>query len=557
MPCNFFSARPRVLSIWLIVIAGLWNALPGQARVHASVGGPVASCEALNDADFSQTADAPSQIAEAKAIAADTDIPRYCRVSGYVAPSVGFILSLPDDNWNGKFIQLGCGGFCGSVSATTCGDFVRRGYACIVSDNGHKSAANGALWAYNNLQAEIDHGYRAAHVTALTGKAIVKYRYGRSPQKSYFMGNSTGGRQALIEAQRFPWDFDGIVAGVPSISVTGVHMNLLWGNRALTSKPGEPLITQKELDVLHRAVIEKCDLNDGIKDDLIGDPRGCGFDPRDLQCRTAKTASCLTGEQIEAVRAIYGGPVTSTGESIYMPGALKGSEATWVSWFIGKNARATYDFVREEFRYSAFQPNPGPSWKPEDFDFDRDYKRFGMAESISSAANPDLRQFKAAGGKLLMWAGWSDAAGMPLHTVDYYETVERLFGGRAPTQDFFRLFMLPGVEHGLGAGAFAVDWLSYLEAWVENGQTPQRVISSHVKHDDLKLDNPADAAILARRLRFPLNPGNVDFSRPAYPYPTEVKYQGRGNPSDPASFTATTPDESGLRKMTTASADRP
>lgn len=486
----------------------------------------MAQCMALGSVDFSQIPDAPTQITETKLVSPSGNTPGHCQVSGYVAPNVGIVLVLPSTQWNGKFIELGCGGFCGSTDyISSCDDPLRRGYACSISDMGHKSSASQALWAYNNLQAELDHAYRSAHVTALAGKAIAERYYGQAPTRAYFIGGSTGGRQAMMEAQRFPWDFDGIVAGMPSLSVTGIHMNLLWDNRAFTDKNGDSLFTRSELDVLHRAVVAKCDLNDGVKDGLIGDPRTCGFDPSALLCTETRKAECLTTQQIEAVRKIYSGPVTSSGVQIYIPAALKGSEATWLDWFsnlFGNNPRATYNFVREEFRYSAFQPNPGPAWQPEDFDFDRDYRRVGIAEGLSAAINPDLRKFKAAGGKLIAWAGWSDAAGMPLHTVDYYETAVKTLGGPAATEEFFRLFMLPGVGHGTGEGAYVVDWLSYLEAWAEKGQAPDKLISSHVNTDTAAT--------------FPLDPATVAFSRPVYPYPTRVRYLGHGDPRDAASF---------------------
>jgi feruloyl esterase len=404
---------------------------------------------------------------------------------------------------------------------------------------GHQSTDGDAIWAYNNPQAEIDHGYRAGHVAALAGKAIVERYYGQNPRKSYFIGCSTGGRQAMMEAQRFPWDFDGIVAGAPSLSLTGVHMNLLWANRALIGETGEPVLKRADIDLLHKAVVAKCDLNDGIKDGLIGDPRACAFDPAVLRCTTARTSDCLSAKQIEAVKRIYSGPVTSKGEPIYVGGAFVGSEQTWLDWFKGGPASrpgGIYNFVREEFRYSAFDPNAGPGWKPEDFDFDRDYKRLGVAEGLSSAVNPDLRRFKAAGGKLLAYMGWTDITGMSA-VADYYETAEKTSGGRAATQSFFRLFAIPGMDHCTGGeGAFAVDYLGYLETWVEKGQPPEKLISAHVEIHDLRPDNPDYSQELMRRSEFPLDPATIEFSRPVYPYPTIAKYLGRGDPGNAASF---------------------
>lgn len=427
-----------------------------------------AACTRLASLDLSTLIDAPTQILGARPTEAASTRPASCEVTGYVAPSVGFVVTLPAEHWNEKLIQLGCNGYCGSLDPGStipfdCDTTVRRGYACIISDNGHRSGGD-ALWASNNLQAQIDHGYRGVHVTSLAGKAIAEHYYGRAPHRSYFMGSSTGGRLGLIAAQRFPWDFDGIVAGVPSISITGLLMNRIWANRALIEDTGRPRLSQADLDLLHRAVLAKCDLNDGITDGVIGDPRDCTFDPGELRCRNLESGrACLTSEQLDVVDKVYSGAVTARGEPIYMPGALKGSEETWQDSFsrmLSDNPKLAHDYAREWFRYGAFDSNPGPAWQPEEFDFDSDYKRFGIAEALSAAVNPDLRKFKARGGKLLAFAGWSDASGMPLHAVDYYETVERVIGGRTETQDFFRLFVLPGMGHLFGDGAFVVDWLS-------------------------------------------------------------------------------------------------
>ncbi len=515
-------------------------------------------CAELLASDFSSVPEAPLKIVGAKSTGTANGVPPACEVSGYVAPSVGFLIKLPRVQWNGKLLQLGCGGFCGGTDAGTtipfdCDDPLRRGYACIVSDNGHRSTAMDALWAYGNPQAEIDHAYRGVHVTALAGKAVVARYYGNAPNRSYFMGSSTGGRLGLIAAQRFPWDFDGIVAGVPSLSVTGTHMNLLWGNRVMTDAAGESMLEQQDLETLHAQVIASCDLNDGLKDGLIGDPRACNFNPQELACSGAKREGCLTAQQVEAVLRIYQGPVTSRGEHVYMPGALKGSERTWLAWFRtlnSANTRATYDFVREEFRWEAFQPDAGLAWKPEHFDFDRDYKRLGVAQALSDAVNPDLRKFKAAGGKLVMFAGWSDAGGMPLHTVDYYETAERVLGGREATQEFFRLFVLPGMGHAFGDGAFAVDWLSCLEAWVEHERAPGEVLSFHIKIDDLDLNKPEHFGEVFRRMTLPWNADAIEFARPVYPYPIVARYRGHGDPRRASSFGPVEPDPAALSQFT-------
>ena len=516
------AARLKRFFIFVCIALG---AIPGLCRAQ--------QCEALKDTDFSGIVDAPTRITGSTLVQGSGDVSEHCQVAGYVAPQVGFLLHLPTRGWNGKYLQQGCGGFCGTITGpnaatgdfSMCMNILRRGYACLLSDGGH--TGSGGLWAYNDLQAIIDHAYRGVHVAALAGKAIVERFYGKTPKQSYFWGCSTGGRQALMEAQRFPWDFDGIIAGCPSIQ--GVHPALLWGHRAIKDESGQWIFEEADLQTLHEAVIAKCDWNDGVQDGLIGDPGYCDFDPATLACRDGNRSDCLTTAQIEAAQKIYAGPTNSRGAPVYTPVALYGSEKTWLGWF-KDGAR----FAAEKFRYSAFYPSPGPGWKPEDFDFDRDYQRLGVMEALYAPVNPDLRKFKAAGGKLIAFAGWTDV--LPLVTVDYYETVERTTGGRAATQDFFRLFAIPGMNHCSGGdGAFAVDWLSHLEAWVEEGKAPDRLLSFHVR-----LNNPADF-VQAGRLTFPLDPKRVEFSRPVYPHPVQARYLGRGNPNVAESFGPVTP----------------
>jgi feruloyl esterase len=524
-----------------------WSVLSlGQA--HAGPADDLsARCKALQSDDFSQVLDAPAQIIEAKVVNAGTDTSGYCQVSGYVTPNVGFLMRLPRTNWNGKFIELGCGGACGSTDhIVLCDDPLRRGYACIVSNGGHQSTGADVKWAYNNPKAVIEYAVRASHVTAIAGKVIAERYYETPPRKSYFMGCSAGGEQAVMEAQRFPWDFDGIVAGDPDLSWTEDWMNLVWANRALVSNSGKPLLSQKDLETLHKAVVAKCDLNDGVKDGLIGDPRLCKFSPEELSCTTHKGEGCFSPSQIASIRQIYGGPITKTGTAIAAPHVFMGSELSWLNFFGGSSATPTpfYSYIGDWFRYYLFLPNPGPTWEPKDFDFDRDYKRLGVAE-ITEPVNPDVRRLKAGGGKLLIYTGWNDAAAGVGRTVDYYESAERVIGGRAKTQEFLRLFVVPGMNHcTLGDGAFGIDYLSYLEKWVEKGQAPDKLIGYHVKLDDLMdkaMGGDQEAWLtLKRRLEFPLDPANVEFSRPIYPYPTQAKYLGHGDPKDAASFGAAT-----------------
>jgi Tannase and feruloyl esterase len=509
-----------ILAIWVITFL---IARPEAALADTST----ARCKEIEHTDFSSIPDALTQIIETRSAGSGAGEPAYCEVHGYVAPSIGFMIRIPSDHWNGKLLEFGCGGTCGSVSHIDwCDDSLRRGYACIVSDGGHTSSMEDMKWSHNNPEAVTDYLVRASHLTILAGKSIVEHFYNQKPMRSYFFGFSGGGAQAMFEAQRFPWDFDGVIAVSPSQSLSEIAINIVWANRALTGNDGRPLMTEANLELLHHAVVTKCDMNDGIKDGVIGDPRECHFDPSELRCTRKNGSQCLTEQQIGAIEKIYGGPVSSTGVQIAQPIALRGSEPTWNAYFEGssEHPNAQYEYVREWFSYYLFQPNLGPTWVPESFDFDLDYKRLDMAEISEPAVNPDLRRFKAAGGKLLVFSGWSDAIHGVLRTVDYYETVERVIGGRAATQDFFRLFVVPGMGHGMGGDGPMIDYLTYLEAWVERNDAPDKVIGVHVSG---QLQFP---------MKFPLDPNIVGFSRPIYPYPTRTKYLGHGDAKDSSNF---------------------
>lgn len=517
---------------FLLVLAALGLALiPKVAAARPDVQSPRETCAALLGADLSKLPDAPTQIMAASVVAAADGLRAHCQVDGYVLPRVGFRIRLPLEAWNGKFMAIGCGALCGSPEADRtatawCGDALRRGYACILSDRGHRSseapggnAGRDALWGQGDLQAKLDYGLRAAHVTAIAGKAIVERFYGQRPDRSYFMGCSGGGRQGLTEAQRFPWDFDGILAMDPGPHLIATHMTFLWSALANTGPEGKPLLDTGALDLLHARVLQGCDTLDGLADGVIGDPRQCRFDPKVLLCREGMRGACLSAAQVEAARKIYTGPVTRDGVKLFygaMPGSEKGSA------FLGSSYSENF------FRHLGFFPEPGATWSARDFDFDRDFERFGLMDALYSPTNPDLRRLRDAGGKLLIVQGWEDSGTpLPLDTVDYYETVERTMGGTAATQAFARLFMMPGKSHcGGGPGANGADYLAHLEAWVEQGRAPEMIVASHVETQDLR-DYVAPSTAPA---------GSVTFTRPLYPYPLEARYGGRGDPDDHRSF---------------------
>jgi hypothetical protein len=506
-----------------------------------SVPTTAAECKALESTDFSGVQDAPTQITEAVSAKASDALPGYCRVTGYVAPQVGIKLALPE-SWNSKLIEMGCGGHCGHLSneqlAASCGEPLRKGYACIISDTGHSGTGGDGLWAYNSLQAIVDWGYRGPHVTALAGKAITQAFYQKPPDHSYFSGCSTGGRQALQEAQRFPWDFDGIIAGAPPIRLADLYVTFAWGQRATHDSAGKPLLSIADLKLLTDGALARCDLDDGVRDGIISNPFTCPFRPANLACKEGQTTGCLTPEKVKAAEQIYSGPVDGAGRSLFEAGAAPGSElgepqlekygGDWGIYYLGTDqAPAGYAALTQEgLKYLFFSPAQSANWTIRQFDFDKDYKRLDVMQSLYDSSNPDLNRFKNAGGKMLIYHGLNDLSILPQWIIRYYQNVERVMGGRQQTQDFVRLFSLPGVEHCAGGpGADTVDYLTYLENWVERGNAPGKLVAAHLKMVDR-----------AHPPNFPLDPVLVQFTRPVYPYPTRAKYLGHGDPNDAASF---------------------
>lgn len=513
--------------IWLLGLATF--ALVAFAGTPSQVRADALSCASLAFQDFSRVPDAPTQITAAREIAAKGPLPDYCRVEGYISPTIGFEIRIPQEIWNGKLLMQGCGGFCGTTQMIAqCDDAVARGYACVSTDLGHKSTPIDAKWAYNNPQGEIDFYYRATHATAQAAKAILKTAMQQDIERSYFRGCSTGGRQGLVSAQRFPADFDGVIAAAPAGVSVGGGLHLIWSALANLDKDGEAILSPSKVPMLHSAVVQACDGLDGLEDGLIDDPRNCDFDPRVLQCGGATSDSCLTEAEVTVVQKVYQGALNSKGESLYRAVTMPGSELNWVPAYIGVNAQPSiyYLFGGDFFRYVAFADDPGPDWMPEDFDMDRDPPRMGYNRMLNNAASPDLRAFVARGGKVISYQGWADQSVPPLGVVDYLSDVERFMGGKDAVSDFYRLFMLPGVAHCVGGeGPSRVDALAALEAWVEDGEAPDQLIAYKLKKD------PGDFAAAY----LPPAKKDIAVSRPVYPYPNVARYR-RGDPDHWQSF---------------------
>jgi predicted enzyme related to lactoylglutathione lyase len=523
-------------------------ALVGLLATAAARAADDMACDALLSADFSRLPDAPSQIVTAQVVPAQDITPRHCRVSAVVAPHIGVDIHIPLRDWNGKILQEGCGGSCGQSFIAQAEDALARGYAVTATDQGHRGSLSDLKWAYNDVTAELNAAYRATHLAQVLAEAVVAAVHGKAPRLAYFRGGSNGGRQALRSAQVFPGQFDGIIAGCapPGDDAT---LNGLWGMRVNADAQRQPILTADILPRIYNAAVAMCDGDDGVTDGIIGDPENCGFRPEQLACSVGAAEPCLSGTQIKVLQSIYDGPRNQGGQKLVIDGPGIGSELNWRSFVpsaAGDLASRRRERRTDTLRYSSFIRDPGPQFQFEDFDWERDPPRMRGTAPISSATNPDLRPFKAAGAKMIMYIGTQDY--IPTATLtDYYDTVERVLGGRAATRDTVRLFVIPGMDHCIGGpGAGLIDYLSYLEAWVERGEAPDRMLGisptdwtaafgegipkSTIKRERLYRDPEALAAV-------------TRFSRPHFPYPARYVYDGSGDTNQAENFQALEPED--------------
>jgi feruloyl esterase len=471
------------------------------------------TCEnMLRTVGLEQLPDAPTSLTAAEAIAASDDLPAHCRIRGYVAPQVRFELRLPITDWNQKLLMQGCGGLCGDIRSASCDDALARNYAVVTTDMGHQAPAYQSQWALNNRPAEIDFAYRGTHVTAVAAKALVARYYGKEQTKAYFRGCSTGGRQGMVSAQRFPADFDGIIAGAPVLDETGTAaLHLIWSGLANLNAQDQPVLSADRVAQVHQRVLDSCAGTDG----LIADPRTCDWRAALVACQDEPTArDCFSQAELTTLEKLYNGARDSSGRRLVPGGLMPGSEYEWVPNFVGRDGPAVFHPdgpIQQLYQSLLFFRDPGPGHSAREFDFDRDPPRLALMEVIYSARNPDLRRFRDRGGKLIMYQGWDDVEVTPLNTVDYFQTLTATMGGPDQTATFARLFMLPGMAHcRRGPGADAVDWLSYLEAWVETDRPPDELIAHHLIKEQTYLGLP--------RPRFPLAPDEFDRRSTIRPY---------------------------------------
>jgi Tannase and feruloyl esterase len=476
--------------------------------------------------------------------APSVDLPAFCRVGGVAKPSgdseIKFEVWLPASGWNGKFEQVGNGGFAGAIPLAAMADPLLHGYATAGTDDGHVGAVD-VSWAIGHPEKVIDFGYRAVHETSVQAKAIIREFYGKNAARSYFVGCSDGGREALMEAQRFPADFHGIVAGAPANAWTHLNFKGLWDERALLDDPAS-YIPPAKLPVLQNAALAACDTIDGVKDGLIQNPGICHFDPAVTKCKGADGPDCLTEPQIEAAKKIYG-PVKNprTGEQIspgFSPGA-EGVPANWRTWITagGAGQLAIGAFFANGFFSDMVFENP--KWDFHSLNFDSDVKLTDdKLASVLNSTDPNLRPFRDRGGKLIQYHGWGDSAIPPQDSIDYFETVQSAMG---TTKNFYRLFMVPGMSHcggGAGANTFgnsspapqadaAHDVVMALDQWVTHGTAPDQIIATRFVDND-----PAKGIAL---------------TRPLCPYPQEAHYKGNGSLNEAGNFACRIPEPKSVR----------
>jgi feruloyl esterase len=513
------------------------------------------TCESLGALALSQTTITAAQSLPAGTYTAPdgevfTDLPAFCRVAATLTPSsdsnIRIEVWMPSAGWNGKYEGTGNGGYAGTIIYNVLADGLQRGYAVANTDMGTSPATTlDGSPLVGHPEKWKDWGYRATHVMTVAAKDILRAFYGRHARRSYFTGCSTGGEQALMEAQRFPDDYDGIVGGDPGHNRTHLHTAFVWSFRAAQLPPGSVLPFDK-LALLNSAVLAACGAQDGAlkADGFLNDPRDCHFDPKSLQCTGADAPTCLTASQAEAAALIYDGPRNPSNHHLIYPGWPRGSEGIPVIWPFLEGLISTEPAFDGLFKWVF-----GANWDWRTFDFDRDMAIVdAQLGPILNATNPDLGTFKRRGGKLILYHGTADAIVAPQDTINYYNEMVALARegedeGRAPvlgrtleeTQDFARLFLVPGMSHcggGPGPNVFNGadnlggprdsdhDVFSALDRWVTEGLAPERIVATKYVND-----NPA---------------AGVAMTRPLCVYPKLPHYEGAGDTSDAANFVCRT-----------------
>jgi feruloyl esterase len=439
-------------------------------------------------------------------------LPAHCRVAATLRPStdshIDMELWMPAENWNGKFLAVGNGGWAGSIQTAALANGIRRGYATASNDTGHKGGS--ASFAVGHPEKLIDFGYRSMHEMAVQSKALIQAFYSRGPRLSYYEGCSTGGRQGLMEAQRYPEDFDAIIAGAPVYNVVHLNVSQVALQVGMLKDPSK-LVPQNKVRLFADAVVAACDANDGVKDSIVSEPRMCKFDPVVLLCKEGDASGCLTGAEVENARSAYLPVTTGKGEFVY-PGRSPGFEA---GWRIPTPGQPLNPLFADTPRFIGRQD---PNWDVMSFNLDADLALAVKNGGFIEAADPDLSKFKARGGKLLLYHGWADPGPAPENTIRYYDAVKGKLGGNP--EEWMRLFLMPGVGHcGGGVGPDQADFLGAIERWRESGTAPDQIQATRAA---------------GRGAQAPM-------SRPLCPFPQAARYTGSGSTNDSANFRCVQP----------------
>ena len=478
--------------------------LPARATVA-----PKIDCKSLVLPVSQQTEDVVYRILSAEVEPAAHGEAGTCLVKAYAAPQTAFELRLPLSSYAGRFLQGGCGGMCGIIGqeiTPRCSNAHLHGgsFAVAFNNGGHHSAGIGdGTWAVGSGELREQFAHKAAHATAVASKAIIAQFYGEPPARSYFVGCSGGGREAMMEVQRYPDDFDGVIAG-SSVAMPAAMQLFLWEAQHGLYPDGREIFTPQTVSLLHKAVLKACDGLDGIPDAQIDDPRRCRFDPAVLACKAGEKgqATCLNGDQVSAARAYYRGPSDADGHALFPGGAPYGGELGW----IGRGSPTqTGKFAAQSFlQYLLLQGELPANFSWRDWSFSREsLSRLMKGGELYDAGNPDLSAFRAAGGKLLMWQGVADNAAGAYGMLDYYQAVRDQMGGLSATRAFARMFLVPGGYHCSGGYVpYEQDFLGALVAWVEKDRAPDELVARALLEDG--------------RVR----------TRPLYAYPTATRYLG-------------------------------
>jgi feruloyl esterase len=441
-------------------------------------------------------------------------LPAFCRVAGTIRPTadsdIRFEVWLPASNWNGKYVGVGNGVWAGSITHFSMVEPLSMGYATSATDDGHQGNALDASFAAGHPEKLVDFGHRAVHEMTIAAKATIAAFYGRGTQRSLFVSCSTGGRQGLMEAHRYPNDYDGISSMAPANPMVALLVSSLWTGHA-TLKDAASAIAPPKFTVVHKAAVAACDADDGVKDSVIAAPHRCAFDPAVLQCKGQESPDCLTAAQVTAVRAIYRGPRNSrTGKQIY-PGFSAGSEKMFPIQTAGPEPFPVSTTYMKSLVFN------DPKWDFRRFDYDEDVARAMQTGSAQLDVPADgLDSFFASGRKLLLTHGWADGLIPAMSTVNFFEDLTRDLGPSKAAEGT-RLFMIPGMGHCAGGdGPFLFDAISTLDRWVETGQAPERIVVS----------NP---------------PGAPSRTRPLCPWPQEALYSGKGSTDEERNFKCGSP----------------